>query len=314
MSLVSVVIPTLRRPKLLLRALDSVFNQTYEQIEVIVVADGRDDETPAVLLAVKDPRLHVILGSRSLTAAGARNDGVGHAKGEWLAFLDDDDEWLPRKLEKQMALAAGRGLLLVTCLSKVITATSTFISPDVIYDNTIPVDEYLFDRRSLFGGLSLLQTSSYLLPRTLFDRAPFRVDSEHDDWEFVIRLSKQSGVRIETVPEVLVVLHHPAGGTGGDGTWRARLAWIDRMRPSISPRAYSGFCLGAVGSQAAKERSRAGFFLLLYRAFKYGSPRPWQILNFVVFWVLRQDTRSRLRALFRDRPYSPLHSKRPESG
>lgn len=298
MPLVSVVIPTLRRPKLLMRALNSVFDQTYEQVEVIVVVDRSDAETTAMLQTIKNQRLHVIVSSCSLTAAGARNHGVRHTKGEWIAFLDDDDEWLPCKLEKQMAFVSGQESVLVTCLSKVITTNSTVVLPETIYDNCIPVDEYLFERRSLFGGLSLLQTSSYLLPRALFDRVLFRVDSEHDDWEFVVRLSKQLGARIETVPEVLVVLYHPSGGTGGDGTWRARLAWIDRMKPIITPRAYSGFCLGAAGAQAARERGYSGFFVLLYRAFKYGSPRPWQILTFIVFWVLRQETRSQLRASF----------------
>ena len=97
MSLVSVVIPTLRRPKLVLRAVASVLNQTYEQIEVIVVVDGPDQATIDVLRTVKDPRMQVVVNPRSLTAAGARNVGVDHARGEWIAFLDDDDEWLPAR-------------------------------------------------------------------------------------------------------------------------------------------------------------------------------------------------------------------------
>src|SRR5271169_1867385 len=107
-SLVSVIIPTLRRPTLLTRALASVFRQTWRELEVIVVVDGPDPDTIAILQTIDDPRLRVIINARSLTAAGARNAGMDHAKGEWIAFLDDDDEWLPEKLAKQMAYAADR--------------------------------------------------------------------------------------------------------------------------------------------------------------------------------------------------------------
>src|SRR5271169_1967794 len=116
MPLISVVIPTLRRPKLVLRALASALNQTYEQIEVIVVIDGPDEDTIDVLRRVNDPRLRVIVNPRSLTAAGARNVGVDHAKGEWIAFLDDDGEWLPGKIEKQIAFASNQDAVLISCL------------------------------------------------------------------------------------------------------------------------------------------------------------------------------------------------------
>jgi len=102
---ISVVIPTLRRPKLLMRALDSVFAQTYSQMDVVVVVDGPDEETVDTLRSISDPRLQVIVNERSLTAAGARNAGVAIAKGEWIAFLDDDDEWLPQKVSLQLTAA-----------------------------------------------------------------------------------------------------------------------------------------------------------------------------------------------------------------
>ena len=139
MALVSVVIPTLRRPKLVLRALASVFKQTYEQLEVIVVVDGPDEDTTDVLRTLNDPRLRVIVNPRSLTAAGARNVGVDHAKGEWVAFLDDDDEWLPSKIEKQIAFASSRGAVVISCLSRVVTPTATFVQPQASYDNSLPL-------------------------------------------------------------------------------------------------------------------------------------------------------------------------------
>ena len=97
----SAVIPTRSRPHLLTRALASVAAQTYADLEVVVVVDGPDPETEAVLRTWRDRPLTVVVNERSLGGGAARNVGVEAAKGTWIAFLDDDDEWLPNKLERQ---------------------------------------------------------------------------------------------------------------------------------------------------------------------------------------------------------------------
>src|SRR6516225_2796477 len=302
MALVSVVIPTLNRPKLLLRAIDSVLCQTHQEIEVIVVVDRPDQDTLSAVRSVNDPRLQLILNPYSLTAAGARNAGADHATGEWIAFLDDDDEWLPNKLERQIALAAGRSPALVSCLSRIVTPTATYVWPQAIYDNSGPIDEYLFDRRSLFRGSGMIQTSSFLLPRWLFDKVRFNVESAHDDWEFVLRLSKQAQARIETVPEVLVVLYveeERPTYTTRTWSWSRSLRWLESLRPILTRRAYSGICLGVVGSRAAQEGAYTAFPKLLYRAFRYGSPRLSHVLPFLAYWLTPQGFQWQLRGLFR---------------
>jgi glycosyltransferase involved in cell wall biosynthesis len=303
--LVSVIIPTLDRPKLLLRAIDSVLRQTHREIEVIVVVDKPDPDTASAVQAVNDPRLRLILNPQRSTAAGARNAGVDHATGEWIAFLDDDDEWLPNKLERQIAFASGRPPALLSCLSRVVTPTATYVLPQVIFDNSGPIDEYLFDRRSLLGGLGALQTSGYLLPRALFEKVRFNAESPHDDWEFALRLSKQAGSRVEIVPEVLVVLYRDEERpslTARNSSWLASLRWLEGMRPIFTRRAYSGFCLSVVGSRAAQEGAYKALPALLRRAFRNGSPGLWQVLRFLAYWVTTQEFRALLRSTFRRRP------------
>jgi glycosyltransferase involved in cell wall biosynthesis len=98
----SIIIPTFNRCKLLNRALNSVFNQTYSDYEVIVIDDGSTDDT-AEMLQKNFTHLRYSCQSNHGVSA-ARNKGLELAKGEWVAFLDSDDEWLPQKLEKQISL------------------------------------------------------------------------------------------------------------------------------------------------------------------------------------------------------------------
>jgi glycosyltransferase involved in cell wall biosynthesis len=287
LGLVSVIIPTLQRPTLLKRALESVFRQSWRELEVIVVVDGPDPDTIAVLQTIEDPRLRVVQNPRSLTAAGARNAGVDLAKGEWIAFLDDDDEWMPEKLAKQLAYAKSRDPALITCLSCVVTSGGSFVRPQVIYDNLLPIDEYLFDRRSPFASRGFIQTSTYLLPRALCGDLRFRDDNPHDDWDFLLRLSKQRAVRVETVPEILarIYVDDARPSLSKSGTWLASLQWVERMRPLLTSRAYGSLCLGVVGPRAAKERAHRAGLLVLYRAFRQGSPRLWRAAAFLAVWL-----------------------------
>jgi glycosyltransferase involved in cell wall biosynthesis len=309
-ALISVVIPTRDRPKLLLRAIASVLRQTHREIEIIAVIDRSDPDTVSAVRSVDDPRLRLILNPNPSTAAAARNAGADHVAGEWIAFLDDDDEWLPNKLQRQIAFAAGRAPALVSCLSRIVTPTATYVAPQVIYDNSGPIDEYLFDRRSLSTRPGFIQTSSFLLPRALFDKVRFNVESAHDDWEFVLRLSKQAGARIETVPEVLAVIYFDERGSNNTirtWSWSRSLRWLDSMQPMITRRAYSGFCLGVVALRAVGEGAYTAFPELLYRAFRYGSPRLRQVLPFFAYWLTPQGFQRHLRGFFRGRP-RPRHA------
>jgi len=100
---VSVVIPTHNRAAMLERALQSVLAQTYPDFEVIVVDDGSAEPVAGMVERLCDPRLRVLRLEPNRGVARARNAGIAEARGDWIAFLDDDDEWLPAKLSLQMA-------------------------------------------------------------------------------------------------------------------------------------------------------------------------------------------------------------------
>jgi len=94
----SVVIPTHNRAEILGRALRSVSAQNFEDYELIVVDDGSSDSTPAYLETVRGPRSLVLRNERGLGVSAARNRGAGAASGQWISFLDDDDEMRPGAL------------------------------------------------------------------------------------------------------------------------------------------------------------------------------------------------------------------------
>ncbi|GBE36037.1 UDP-Glc:alpha-D-GlcNAc-diphosphoundecaprenol beta-1,3-glucosyltransferase WfgD [bacterium BMS3Bbin07] len=101
---VSVIVPTYNRAHLLGRALQSILKQTYRDFEVIVVDDGSTDNTAEIVRNFSAMDIRYIRHENNKGEAAARNTGVLAAKGEFIAFLDSDDEWLPEKLEKQMVV------------------------------------------------------------------------------------------------------------------------------------------------------------------------------------------------------------------
>lgn len=101
--LVSVILPTFNRAALLAEAIASVRAQTLDAWELIVADDGSTDDTAAVLAAITDRRVQIVRGVHVGNPAAVRNAALKVARGRYVAFLDDDDLWLPRKLELQCA-------------------------------------------------------------------------------------------------------------------------------------------------------------------------------------------------------------------
>ena len=132
-KLVSAIITTHNRKELLKRAIESVLSQTYAHIELIVVDDASDDGTSEIC---KDSRIHYIFIPKGESRGGnyARNLGVKSSRGEYCAFLDDDDFWLPEKIEKQVALFEGYDCEIVHCGRRLEIVKSN----KVLYKNKMP--------------------------------------------------------------------------------------------------------------------------------------------------------------------------------
>ena len=100
--MVSVIIPAYNRSHLVTRAIQSVLNQTYKDFEVIVVDDGSTDDTKEAIANFHNEKIRYLRHEKNKGGSAARNTGIKAARGEYIAFLDSDDEWVPEKLEKQI--------------------------------------------------------------------------------------------------------------------------------------------------------------------------------------------------------------------
>jgi len=107
---ISVIIPTWNRADSVLKSIQSVLAQTILPLEILVCDDGSTDNTRAVVEGLQNPLVHFLPGEHSGNAATPRNRGLAAARGEYIAFLDSDDTWLPTKLEKQIKSLEQSGL------------------------------------------------------------------------------------------------------------------------------------------------------------------------------------------------------------
>ena len=298
--LVTVVIPTRGRPALLVRAIESVLLQTMNDLEVIVVIDGEDGGTVTAIQSISSPQVRHLQLPNQLGGSRARNEGVHAALGYWVAFLDDDDEWLPEKLEKQLAAARSSQSSDPIVGSKVMARTSAgeFVWPRKL--PTEPLSEYLLARNSWSQGEGLLQTSTLITTRRLLLQIGFLEGlKKHQDWDWLLRAIRMPGAKIEFVPEPLAVWHleqsHDSVSRKQD--WRGSLNWIRERRSLVTRRAYAGFIATQIASQASRQGHWRAFVPLLAEMFQKGSPKPIDLCLLLGMWLVPIPLRERLRSL-----------------
>ncbi len=206
---VSVVIPTYNRAHLLARAIHSVLTQTFSDFELIVVDDGSTDHTVEVLEGIQDARMRSVRLDRTCGAGRARNAGIQAARGEWIAFLDSDDEWLPRKLELQMARLHSSDdprstVAYCLCDQDDGSTKRTIPSPAELHEGDV-FDDLLMNRRPPTASAFVVKRSP-LLAVGGFDEG-FPASHDIDLW---LRLAQSSNYFV-AVREVLVIKHNHFG-------------------------------------------------------------------------------------------------------
>ena len=190
LPLVSVVIPTYARAIYIRRAIDSVLNQTYPNIEIIVVDDNgkgtaKQIETQRQLqLYIDKGEIIYICHDINRNASAARNTGIYNSRGEYICFLDDDDEYFSDKLERQVAVLStlGKNWAGVYCnsIDKFEGGKNVFIQNKVSED----LLKDLLLCKTKFGSTSLMIRREVCMELHGFGEYFYR----HQDWEFLVRL------------------------------------------------------------------------------------------------------------------------------
>lgn len=207
--LVSVVIPTYSRNSTLKRAVDGALNQTHKNIEVIVVDDNPPDSEWRVSSAkimetyAGDPRVHYVQNAQNIGGGLTRNQGIMHAKGEYISFLDDDDEYMPERVEKMLRVFTDRNdekLALVYCHAK-------FINQD---GSSTYSDTRNFRGNCLYEAMvenCIAATSQWMVKKTLIDAVGGFPDVPcKQDSQTILKLLK-AGYEVEVVAEELSIYH-----------------------------------------------------------------------------------------------------------
>ena len=205
--MVSVVIPTYgRKPEIVKRAVESVIKQTYTDWELFVVDDNKEDSPlsgpiKSMLEAQNDARIHYLCMEKNSGACAARNKGIKESSGEYVAFLDDDDEWMPEKIEKQLPKFEESEAGFVYCgflmfdekKGRGKSSWIRFTSGD-IYTKLL--------KSNFMGG-----TPGVIVRRECFDKCGFfREDMpSSQDYEMWLRLAKE--YTVDSVAEDLVKVH-----------------------------------------------------------------------------------------------------------
>ena len=108
-DLVSIIMPSYNTAPYIAESIQSVIDQTYKDWELIIVDDCSTDNTDEVLEYIKDSRIRYFKNDKNLGAAVSRNKALREARGQWIAYLDSDDLWMPEKLEKQIRFMEANG-------------------------------------------------------------------------------------------------------------------------------------------------------------------------------------------------------------
>lgn len=302
--IVSVIIATRYRPKLLLRAISSVLAQTIKDFEVIIVIDGPDEATSLELANFDSPHFHVIQLPFNQGCPNARNQGVAIAKGEWIAFLDDDDEWLPTKLESQLWLAQQSAYQwpVISCGVIARTPKGDFTYPRRFPNKDEPLSEYLLARNTFSFGEGLIQASTLFTKKELLVHYPFLQDlgQEHEDWYWLLTISSLKNVGIEFVQRPLSIWHlwEQRDTISSNNKWERSLNWIKTNQALVTPRAYAAFILVEVGSRAAPTHNWKVFLSLLQEAVSSGKPAVIDWLIYLGMWFIPQDFRRSIKSFF----------------
>jgi len=259
--LVSVVIPTYNRPDMLARAVASVLRQDYPRLEVLVVNDAGSPVDAALAALPGEGRVQVINLPENGGAARARNAGLRAARGHYIAFLDDDDEYRPEHIGQLVAALHGRPERFAYARAEYLIEHPGTNGVEVTRQQPFATVQYA---RSLLEVGNFIPTPTWFFARSLLEEVGYFDESfkAWEDWEWLVRVSAATGFL--ALNRISVDVHQRAGDASHLGVQhRPQMRqWFERvyaMHPASSPevaqsrQAYLASLFPADGTTGARE-------------------------------------------------------------
>jgi glycosyltransferase involved in cell wall biosynthesis len=272
---VSVILATYRRPLLLGRAISSVVAQTFPDWELIVIDDEPGVVTAEIVSGFADPRIRLISHEVNLGLSAARNSGISAARSQLIGFLDDDDEYLPDKLRRQVhAFASGPDDLgVVSCFEEVVREGAATVVRGIELSGSVH-HEILRD--------DLIRMQPLVVRRECFDRVGL-FDTRlrtHDDFDMTLRLAR--AFTFVTVREPLVRIHADTHSMSNDDAACRDALWImlDTHPDLRSPGRVRARWLRRIARHHAALGERSEWRSTMWRATRANpfSARTWVVL------------------------------------
>ena len=289
--LVSVVIPTFNRAEFIKKAVQSVLDQTVRDLEILVVDDGSSDNTEETVNAFNDTRIRYYRFAHNGFPAYPRNRGIELARGEYIAFLDSDDIWLPNHLELCQKALSGNG-----------GADGVFTDFYKIYNDSIMIPQKATKRKynsSTLKGMvsnfsSIGAASNVVVRKSVFNGTGLFNENKDmagsEDWQMWVRIAWKS---VFTVVPTETVIYRVHGGNltlNPDKIERSTKAALDSIfaHPEISPvvRSFYRKAYAEVNTLAAINYYAAGDMASARNRLKESLRfMPWHICNGRFIWT-----------------------------
>lgn len=323
MKLVSVIIPVYNVEKFIAATVQSVLNQTYTNFELLIVDDGSPDKSIEICQQFTDPRIKIIRQPNRGVAA-ARNNGIRHAQGDYIAFLDADDIWMPEKLEKHVNHlensphvgvsysysafidAAGNSLGIYQ-----VPKTEGITPRHILFRDPIGSGSNLVARREAFTAIKFQDNLYGTVEDFYFDDDRQLHPSE--DTECWLRIALKSGLQFAGIPEVLIQYRLNPGGHSHNflkkaSSWEKLLEKARTYAPELMAQwenAARAYQLTAIARRAVNQGAGAMAVELSHRALT----SYWRILleepkrtlltlaAAYTLWLLPQPVYSQMKAI-----------------
>ena len=201
---ISVIIPTFNRGNLIGNSIKSVLNQTFKNIEILIIDDGSTDNTKQEVEKFQDSRIKYVQLKENKGGSNARNVGIKMATGQYISFQDSDDVFYPNKLEKQLKNLVNKSSNLDFCKIKVIYNDSySYFVPSEIREKRIECGDFIneFVSYGNFISTQAILIKKFLMKKYLFDPNMTRLQ----DYDILLRMIPN--LKISYTKEVLVDLH-----------------------------------------------------------------------------------------------------------